>query len=123
VISTTVAANPRRLIVMLRSVLLLLAFAIASPLVSINSVSADEIVRYRLEDWKRKHIHDLAKADRIADTLKKLGCEVEKADHNGHVDVKYRCPQWRQIKLNNHDEVDRWQRWFREYYFQTEHKH
>ncbi len=108
---------------MLRSVLLLLAIGLAFPLISIGTVSADEIVRYRLEDWKRKHLHDVAKAEKIADSLKKLGCEVEKADHNGHIDVKYRCPQWRQITLDSHEEAVRWQRWFKEYSFQTEHKH
>jgi hypothetical protein len=108
---------------MFRAVLMLLAFALASPLVATSTASADEIVRYRLETWKAKHLHDAAKADRIAETLQKLGCEVQKADHNGHIDVKYRCPQWRQITLNNHDEVVRWQRWFKEYNFQTEHKH
>ncbi len=39
---------------------------------------ADEIVRYQLSDWKAKHIHDAKKADTIAKTLKKLGCEVKK---------------------------------------------
>lgn len=87
------------------------------------SVSADEIVRYRLPDWKRKHLHDAAKATKITETLKKLGCEVKKADHNGHIDVTYRCPQWKQLDLKSHDEAHKWEAWFKEFHFQTEHKH
>lgn len=108
---------------MFRPFLVLLALAIVSPMLSINSVSAEEIVRYRLPDWKRKHLHDVGKADKIVETLKKLGCEVEKLDHNGHVDVKYRCPEWRQIKPATHDEAVRWEKWFKEFYFLVEHKH
>jgi len=105
---------------MFRPFLLLLVFGLAFPLVTAGEAMADTVVRYRLADWKRKHLHDTAKADKIADVLKKLGCEVEKADHNGHIDVKYRCPQWRQISVESADEAARWQRWFKEYYFQTD---
>ncbi len=108
---------------MFRTLLLMFAIGVVSPMIFATDAAADEIVRYRLESWKRKHLHDSAKADKIADTLKKLGCDVEKADHNGHIDVKYRCPQWRQISLDSHEEAGRWVRWFKTYHFQTEHKH
>ncbi len=108
---------------MFRPFLMLLALAVVSPMFSVAAVSAEEIVRYRLPDWKRKHLHDVVKAEKIVDTLKKLGCEVEKLDHNGHIDVKYRCPEWRQIKPATHDEAVRWEKWFKEFYFQVEHKH
>jgi hypothetical protein len=101
---------------------ILLSF-LAILLFSTVSASAAEIVRYRLPDWKAKHLHDAAKADKIADTLKKLGCEVTKADHNGHIDVKYRCPEWRQLSLDSHEEATKWEAWFKEFRFQTEHKH
>ncbi len=32
---------------------------------------AAEIVRYRLPDWKKKHIHDAEKATKISETLEK----------------------------------------------------
>ncbi len=105
---------------MFRPLLLLLVFGIAFPLATASETLADTVVRYRLTDWKRKHLHDSAKAEKITDVLKKLGCEVEKADHNGHIDVKYRCPQWRQISLESAEEATRWQRWFKEYQFQTD---
>ena len=79
---------------MIRMIALLIAMATVPAL-----ASADEIIRYQLTDWKAKHIHDNKKADVIAGTLKKLGCELKKEQHNGHIDVKYRCPKWRQLEL------------------------
>ena len=85
--------------------------------------AADEIVRYQLPDWKVKHIHDTKKADTIAKTLKKLGCEIKQEQHNGHIDLKYRCEKWRELKLNSHKEAHQWESWLKEYHFKTEHKH
>lgn len=85
--------------------------------------SGEEIVRYQLTDWKAKHIHDDKKADTIAKTLKKLGCEIKKDQHNGHIDVKYRCPKWKELKLKTHDEAHKWEKWLKEFEFKTEHKH
>jgi len=88
-----------------------------------SSLSAAEIVRYRCVDWKAKHIHEKKKADTIAETLKKLKCEVKRAAHNGHEDIKYRCPKWHSLDLKTHDEAHKWEKWLKEYGFQTEHKH
>lgn len=85
--------------------------------------SADEIVRYQLTNWKAKHVHDVKKAEVIAKTLKQLGCEVKKEQHNGHLDIKYRCPKWRQLDLDSHAEAHKWEKWLKEYHFKTEHKH
>ena len=84
---------------------------------------ADEIVRYQLPQWKAKHIHDAKKADTIAATLKKLGCELKKHQHNGHIDVQYRCPRWRELKLDSHADAHKWEKWLKEFEFKTEHKH
>ncbi len=101
---------------------LLLAFCF-SPL-WVNDATADsgapELVKYRLESWKAKHIHDTAKADQLADILKKLGCEVQKNAHNGHVDIKYRCPQWRQLTLEKPEEAVRWEKWLKQNLFETQ---
>ncbi len=84
---------------------------------------AGEMVRYQSKEWKAKHIHDVKKADTIMATLKKLGCEVEKGQHDGHIDVKYRCPEWRELKLDSHEDAHKWEKWLKEYGFKTEHKH
>lgn len=97
---------------------------IAAALLAVPSFAfADEMVRYQLKDWKAKHIHDEKKAETIAETLTKLGCELKKEAHNGHIDVKYRCPEWRELKLDTHDEAHKWEKWLKEYGFTTEHKH
>lgn len=88
-----------------------------------SSALAAEVVRYRLPDWKKKHIHDTEKAEKISETLSKLGCEVEKADHSGHIDLKYRCPEWKQLDLKTHEEAHKWEAWLKEFNFETEHKH
>ena len=90
-----------------------------------NEIGANEneIVRYRLADWKTKHIHDTKKAETITATLKKLGCEVQQHSHNGHIDVKYRCPQWHELKLKTHEDAHKWENWLKEFGFTTEHKH
>lgn len=99
---------------------LALAFLIAAcPVLA----GAEEIVRYQLKDWKAQHIHDAKKAETIFQTLKKLGCELKKEQHNGHIDVKYRCPEWRQLKLDTHEDAHKWEKWLKEYKFTTEHKH
>ncbi|MCG8650483.1 MAG: hypothetical protein MI861_11665 [Pirellulales bacterium] len=85
--------------------------------------SGAEIVRYQLSDWKTKHIDDSKKADTIAKTLKKLGCELKKEQHNGHIDLKYRCRKWHEMKLDSHNEAHKWEKWLKEYHFKTEHKH
>ena len=102
-------------------------FRIASFFLLLAAVSASanaaEIVRYRLPDWKAKHIHDAKKADTISETLKKLGCELKREEHNGHIDVRYKCPEWKQLELKTHEEAHKWETWLKEYEFQTEHKH
>jgi len=100
-------------------ILLMTALMAAIPAIA----GADEIVRYQLSDWKAKHIHDSKKADTIAKTLKKLGCELKKVQHNGHIDVKYRCPKWRQLSLDSHADAHKWEKWLKEFGFKTEHKH
>ena len=90
---------------------------------SAEQASAAEIVRYKAEKWQAKHIHDEKKAKTITETLTKLKCEVKKDQHNGHIDVKYRCAKWQQMELKSHDEAHKWEKWLKEYGFQTEHKH
>lgn len=88
-----------------------------------TTLVADEIVRYQLKDWKAKHIHDQEAAEKIAKTLKKLGCELKTHAHNGHIDVRYRCPKWKQLKLETHEHAHKWEEWLKEFHFETVHKH
>ena len=87
------------------------------------AANAREDVLYRLEKWQTKHLHDAAKAETIAATLTKLGCEVQRGEHDGHIDLKYRCPQWKKLSLKTHDEAHKWEKGLKEYGFQTQHQH
>jgi hypothetical protein len=82
-----------------------------------------EIVQYQCPEWKAKHIHESKKAEKIAETLTKIGCEVKKDEHDGHIDVKYRCEQWKQLELKSHEEAHKWEKWLKEFGFKTQHKH
>jgi hypothetical protein len=103
---------------MLRRVLFAIAL-VAGPTLA----QAAEIVRYQLPLWKVKHLHDTTKADTISTTLKKLGCELKQEKHDGHIDLRYRCPEWRELKLDSHAEADKWEKWLKEFDFKTEHRH
>ncbi|MEL6109456.1 MAG: hypothetical protein AAFU85_25895, partial [Planctomycetota bacterium] len=84
--------------------------------VALSTLSlAGEVVHFQLKDWKAKHIHDTEKAEKISTTLKKLGCEVKQEKHNGHFDVKYRCPKQRKLPVKSHEEAMKWEKWFKEY--------
>lgn len=109
---------------MFRCLLIVAALVAAPAFASCSTASAaDEIVRFQCKEWKAKHIHDTKKADTIAATLKNIGCEVVKEQHNGHLDVKYRCVEWKELKLDTHEEAHKWEKWLKEYGFKTEHKH
>ncbi|MEO1527271.1 MAG: hypothetical protein AAFX06_17720 [Planctomycetota bacterium] len=95
---------------------------LVSAMLSTVALSA-EVVHFQLKDWKTKHIHDTKKADVITTTLKKLGCEVEQEKHNGHFDVKYRCPKERKLPVKSHEEAVKWEKWFKEYGFKVYHTH
>jgi hypothetical protein len=45
---------------------------------------------------------------------------VQKNAHNGHVDIKYRCPQWRQLTLEKPEEAVRWEKWLKQNLFETQ---
>jgi hypothetical protein len=100
-------------------VLLLFACSFATA----SLASAGEVVHYQLKSWKAKHIHDAKKAQTITSTLKKLGCEVQQAKHDGHTDVKYRCPKQRDLPVKSHKEAVKWEKWFKEYGFKVYHTH
>ncbi|MCO8123198.1 hypothetical protein NHH03_15725 [Stieleria sp. TO1_6] len=109
---------------MTRFTVLLLAFLVtAVVLAAAPAATAAEVVHFQCKEWKAKHIHDAKKAETIAATLKKLGCEVKQDEHNGHMDVKYRCEKEKQLPVKTHEEAVKWEKWFKEYGFKVYHTH
>ena len=88
-----------------------------------NSASAAEVVHFQCKEWKAKHIHDTKAADTIAKTLNKLGCETKQEQHNGHIDIKYRCVKQKDLPVKSHAEAVKWEKWFKEYGFKVYHTH
>ena len=85
--------------------------------------AGQEIVKFRLTNWKTAHFDDGKKAQTHAATLKQIGCDVKQGAHGDHHDVSYRCPNWRSIALKSHNEAHQWERWLKANGFQTSHQH
>ena len=106
-----------------QKLLWLCAAALAAVLA--GKVEADEkyTVDYRLKNWKTVHFEDAKRAKTHVETVKKLGCEVKQEDHGGHIDVTYRCPEWKTMSVKSHDEAHKWEKWLKASGFETKHKH
>jgi hypothetical protein len=85
--------------------------------------AAEEVVEYRLTEWKTLHFHDAQKGNQHMETLKKLGCEVKQGKHGGHIDVSYRCKDWKKMTVANHDLAHKWEDWLKASGFETKHAH
>ena len=107
-----------------RNMLTVLSLALCFSALATSAQAADrEVVAYRLTNWKTIHFDDAQKADIQAKTVKRLGCEVKTGDHGGHVDVSYRCPEWREISLDSHSKAHNWEDWLKASGFETRHEH
>jgi hypothetical protein len=66
---------------------------------------------YRVEAWKTLHSSSSEEAEQSIATLKKIGCEVKTQEHGNHIDVSYRCVDWRSMKLSNSQLLNQWSGW------------
>ncbi len=82
-----------------------------------------EVVAFRLADWHEQHFEDAQKAAQHFKAIEKLGCEVKQGKHDGHFDVIYRCPTWKDMKVADHKLADQWGGWLKGSGFDTHHVH
>jgi len=82
-----------------------------------------EILRFRLADWHNVHMSDANEVAQMISMLKMIGCQAEQHEHNGHIDVRFKCADWKTIALHNHEAAHSWQGWLNNLGFQTEHTH
>jgi len=82
-----------------------------------------ESLAFQLTDWKSLHFDDANKATQHAATVNKLGCEVKQDNHAGHIDVAYRCAQWKEMKVKNHSMAVQWENWLTKSGFDVSHSH
>ena len=102
---------------------LLCSLTIAVLAGDLASAEKEHTVDLRLTKWRTVHVDDAKQADDHFKTLKRLGCEVKKDVHNGHVDISYRVTKWRTAKFKTHDESHQWQNYFKGMGFETRHTH
>lgn len=95
---------------------------VASPVVASPGASK-EIVRYRLADWRAVHSGNEAQAKKLVTTLGQLKCEVKQSSHGNHIDIRYRCKNWQELQLKDHNSAHQWEQWLKKYGFETTHEH
>ena len=82
-----------------------------------------EIVKYRSPDWNAQHADESREKGQFLTLFRALGCETETVEHGDHSDVRYRCPDWRQIELGSHETAHAWQKFLDDAGFETAHQH
>jgi hypothetical protein len=72
--------------------------------------------------WHAKHYHNAKEAEAHFKALKSVGCQVDKQDHDGHIDVRYRLPFWKTLAFKTDAEAHQWQKYLDKMGFETRHE-
>jgi len=99
------------------------AILLAGAWFNVAGAAENVAVEFRLVQWKSVHVHDANEAAMFEKTMRELGCETANDQHGGHIDVSYRCPQWRRLMAKSHDDAHRWIDWLEAKGFETRHQH
>ncbi len=67
------------------------------------------------------HFEDAAKAHQHLDMVTKLGCEVKQVSTPGHIDLSYRCPNWKSMEVKTHALAEQWLGWLKGSGFDVSH--
>lgn len=86
-------------------------------------VHSGETLAFQLSQWKEMHFDDALKASQHLETVRKLGCEVKQGNHAGHIDVSYRCPEWKSLTVKDHALAEQWAGWLKGSGFDVSHCH
>jgi len=94
-------------------------------LVPITSADAadTEVIEYRLTQQRTVHVDSAQIAAQYHDSLQKLGCESRIDEHDGHIDLIYRCPEWRDVAFDSHASAHKWETWLKSLGFEVKHSH
>jgi biotin operon repressor len=77
----------------------------------IQATAAPKKMGFRLTEWKTIHSHSQEEAQETIAALEKIGCEVTSGNHGNHIDVNYRCPEWKSMKLATDQLGNQWATW------------
>lgn len=76
-------------------------------------------ISFQQTAWQTKHLHNAEETEQMVRQLQELGCEVTQSQHNGHIDVRYRCLNWQTMDLQTDDQVTQWKTWLQQSGLQT----
>ncbi len=80
--------------------------------VSATSVSTStKKIGFRVSEWKTIHSHDASATQADMEMLNRIGCETKTASHGDHVDLRYRCSNWKTLELPTDDLLNQWTDW------------
>ena len=82
-----------------------------------------ETVQYHCKEWKAVHPKTADQTKMFVEMFKMLGCEVTTAKHNGHEDVRYRCPATQSLGVTTHELAHAWMGQLKQLGFVTMHEH
>ena len=71
-------------------------------------------VGFRSKEWKTIHGHDEKAAQTNIATLKKIGCEVTTQQHGDHMDIRFRCADWKTMQLPSVELQTQWSTWLQD---------
>lgn len=112
-----------RLVSLVRLAVLAAAAVVPVGLESSAIADGSHVVKFRLPAKKSAHFDDKRAAGKFSESLKQLGCDVKTENHGGHLDVTYRCPEWRSVEAESDEAAHRWESWLKKNGFETAHKH
>lgn len=82
-----------------------------------------EEVTYRLTRQSNQHFDRPEEAEQFLAIVKALGCEAVKSRHGNHIDVSFRCADWKCAEFPSHDAAHGWETWLKAAGFETRHSH
>ncbi len=82
-----------------------------------------EAVEFRKVSWTTIHASNTPDEQELVKKLQQIGCEVRSQPHDGHTDLLFRAPLWRDIHLANHQLAEQWIGWLGSNGFETHHEH
>jgi hypothetical protein len=82
-----------------------------------------EVVLIRTGDWVSRHLDNQQEAADLVVLAKALRCEVQQANHGGHIDVRFHCPEWTAIDFPSHEAATAWAKWLQTSGFEVRHEH
>ena len=93
-------------------------------LLFVGTSFADQfVVEYRTSSWVTKHFDESQVAQKHYDTVRQLRCEAVMEEHGNHLDVRYRCPDWKALTTKTDAGAHNWQHWLKAAGFETKHEH